>query len=51
MVAAFVPGSNAGMWLVTEHFAVCGEHSGRLALPIFQTTSLVMREGSEADGR
>jgi hypothetical protein len=51
MGAAFVPGSNAGMWLVAEYFAVGSEHSGRLAPLIFQTTSLVMREGSDADGR
>jgi hypothetical protein len=49
--AAFVPGSNAEMWLVAEYFAVCGEHSGRSARPILKTASLVGREGSEADGR
>jgi hypothetical protein len=51
MEAAVVPGSNAGMWLVAEYFAVGGERSGRPVPPIFQTTSLVKREGSEADGR
>ena len=51
MVAAVVPAGNVGMPLLAGYFAAVSERAGRRAPSIFQTTSLVTREGSEADGR
>jgi hypothetical protein len=50
MVAVVTPGMNAEMWLPAAHFAGGGSHS-LSAQPIFQTTGLVVREGSVAHGR
>ncbi len=51
MVAIVTPGMNAGMWLLAAHFAVGTKHLRWPAQPIFQTTSLVVSEGSVAHGR
>ena len=51
MVAVATPEINAGMWLPAAYFAVGSKHSRRPARPIFQTTGLVVLEGSEAHGR
>jgi hypothetical protein len=51
MVAVVTPGMNAEMWLPAAHFAAGNKHLGWPALPIFQTTSLVVAERSAAYGR
>jgi hypothetical protein len=51
MVAVVTPGMNAEMWLPAAHFAVGSGHLRRAGHPIFQTTSLVVAEGSVAHGR
>ncbi len=51
MVAVVTPGMNAEMWLSAAHFAAGGKRLRWPAQPIFQTTSLVVREGSAAHGR
>jgi hypothetical protein len=51
MVAVVTPGMNAEMWLPAAHFAAGSDHLRWSAQPIFQTTSLVAREGFEPHGR
>jgi hypothetical protein len=51
MVAVVTPGIHAEMWLPAAHFAAGNKHLRWLAQPIFQTTSLVLAEGSAAHGR
>jgi hypothetical protein len=51
MVAVVTPGMNAEMWLPAAHFAAGSNHLRCPAKPIFQTTSLVVAEGSTAHGR
>lgn len=46
MVAVVTSGMNAEMWLPAAHFAGAGNHLPWPAQPIFQTTSLVVPEGS-----
>ena len=51
MVAVITSGMNAEMWLPAAHFADGRMHLRWPAQPIFQTTGLVMPEGSAAHGR
>jgi hypothetical protein len=51
MVAVVTPGTNAEMWLPAAHFATATKHLRWAVQPTFQTTSLVVREGSVAHGR
>jgi hypothetical protein len=51
MVAVITSGMNAEMWLPAAHFADGRMHLRRPSQPIFQTTSLVVAEGSAAHGR
>jgi hypothetical protein len=51
MVAVVTPGMNAEMWLPAAHFAAANEHLRWPVQPTFQTTSLVVREGSTTYGR
>jgi hypothetical protein len=51
MVAVITSGMNAEMWVPAAHFAGGSKHLRWPAQPIFQTTSLVVAEGSAAHGR
>jgi hypothetical protein len=51
MVAVNTPGMNAEMWLPAAHFAAGRKHVRGPSQPIFQTTSLVVAEGSSTHGR
>ncbi|MDT5257359.1 MAG: hypothetical protein QOD10_2439 [Mycobacterium sp.] len=51
MVAVITSGMNAEMWLPAAHFTAGSKRLRWAAQPIFQTTGLVMPEGSAAHGR